>query len=142
MGLWDNVKKVALSAKCLTGWHAGTYEPIEGREKCKLAKTCPDCGEYVTKTVHEYGEWTYLEYNSCQAQKECIYCQDLKRETVHNYKRRGKNQSCGIIEICERCNDEKVGATEHNWIKIPFTDTDLKVQGRKKCKDCGLTIEE
>lgn len=135
MGFFDTLKKVALSAKCLTGWHGGNYNSIKGKPQCHLEKTCPDCKEYITKIDHKYGGWKYLNYDNCEAEKECIYCREIKREIVHNYKERGKDSNCRIIEICEHCQDEKLGSTKHNWIRLGSIE--LKAGGKRKCKDCG-----
>jgi len=74
MGLWDTVKNLAMSAKCMTGWHGGEYEHIQGKPKCFLGKTCPDCGEYVTKNKHKFGSWEYITYGKCDAVRKCNYC--------------------------------------------------------------------
>ncbi len=65
MGLWDKIKDVALSAKCMTGWHAGEYSHIEGEPECYLGKICPDCGEYITKFNHKFGTSEYLHEYQC-----------------------------------------------------------------------------
>jgi hypothetical protein len=137
MGLWDKVKSVALSAKCMTGWHAGEYEHVEGKPLCFLGKTCPDCGEYVTKNKHAYNEWEYFSYDSCNAQRNCIHCNHIEQAVQHQYKEQGKDESCRIIEVCQRCGDKKIGSAKHNWVTIPFTDTEMKSGGKRKCQDCG-----
>lgn len=138
MGFWDKVKSVAISAKCMTGWHAGDYKHIDGKPLCFLGKTCPDCGEYVTKNNHTYNEWQYKNYNSCDAIRECVHCGSIESSVRHNYERQGKDSNCRVIEVCKRCNDKKLGSTDHNWVSIPLTNTEVKVQGKRKCKDCGF----
>jgi len=137
MGLWDMVKDAALFAKCLTGWHAGEYTHIEGKPLCFFGKTCPDCGEYVTKKNHKFSEWQYKTYSNCDSERECVYCGLLESSVQHNYERQGKDSQCRIIEDCRRCGDKKYSGEEHNWITIPFTNKDLNVKGQRKCKDCG-----
>lgn len=137
MGFWDSVKSVALSAKCFTGWHEGEYKHIEGEPQCHLGKTCPDCGKWVTKEEHKYAGWKYVDYGKCDAIRNCIYCKHQEREVRHNYKKESKDGYCRIIEVCSRCNDRKIGRAEHTWVTIPFTDSNIRVQGKKKCRDCG-----
>lgn len=138
MGIWDKVKSAAISAKCMTGWHAGDYTPIEREPKCHLEKTCPDCNKYVTTVEHKFGSWNYLSHGRCDASKECIHCGHAETEIRHEYKAQGKDANCNVIEVCHRCQDQKLGRKEHNWIKIPFTNTEVKADGKRKCKDCGI----
>ena len=135
MGFWDKVKSVAVSAKCMTGWHAGTYTHIDGEPLCHLGKTCPDCNEYVTKIVHKFSEWEYLDYGKCDAKRSCIHCAYEEYGVQHDYEEQGKNSDCRIIEICTRCGDEQLGRENHNWLNV--AGHELKVGGKRKCKDCG-----
>lgn len=137
MGFWDTIVSVALSAKCMTGWHSGDYAHVDGKPLCFLGKTCPDCGEYVTKNNHKYNEWEYPIYNSCNAIRKCVHCGYQDSSVQHTYAKHGKDGNCKIIEICSRCGDKKLGREEHNWLQIPFTNTDVKANGQKKCRDCG-----
>ena len=137
MGIWDKVKSVAISAKCMTGWHAGDYTPISAKPKCNLEKTCPDCNNYVTTVKHKFDGWEYLSHGRCDAQKECIHCGHKENEVRHEYKAQGKDSKCCVIEVCNRCQDKKSGREDHSWIKIPFTNSDVKANGKRKCKDCG-----
>lgn len=136
MGFWDNVKELAVGAKCAVGWHEGEYGHIKGKPQCYLGKTCPDCGKWVTKEEHIYSGWEYIDYGKCDSIKSCIHCKYQEREIRHNYKKEGKDSNCIIIEVCSRCRDKKLGKTEHNWVTIPFTDRELKIQGKRTCKDC------
>ena len=137
MGFWDKVKDVAIAAKCMTGWHGGEYEHIQGRPLCYLGKTCPDCHEYITKTKHDFTEWEYKSYSNCDAVRECIHCQAQEASVIHTYEETGKDSNCRIIKICSRCGKQELGSTQHDWITIPFTDTEIKANGKRKCKDCG-----
>jgi len=168
MGLWDKVKSVAMSAKCMTGWHAGEYTSIEGKPKCNLEKTCPDCNKYMTKISHKMSSWNYLFDRKCDAVCHCIHCNfevievrhnyhevrqgtecryidtcdrcgDMKQSKIrHNYEERGKDSNCRIIEVCKDCGDKKSGRENHNFLSI--AGHDLKVNGQKKCKDCGKMV--
>ncbi|MCB5266662.1 MAG: hypothetical protein LHW46_00935 [Candidatus Cloacimonetes bacterium] len=138
MGFWDTVKSVAISAKCMTGWHAGNYEHVKGQPLCFLGKTCPDCGEYVTKNDHKYGDWSFKRHDRCDAVRECIHCGALDTQVRHDHKKEGKDANCHIIEVCTRCGDKQIGRAEHTWINIPFTNSEMKIQGKRKCKDCGF----
>jgi glutaredoxin-related protein len=140
MGFWDSVKSVALSVKCFTGWHEGEYEHIKGKPKCFLGKTCPDCNQFITKEEHEYDGWEYVGYSKCDAVRKCIHCKHQQREIRHEYRKEGKESDCRVIEVCIRCRDKKIGRAEHNWVTIPFTDKDLKIQGKRTCRDCK-TVE-
>jgi len=135
MGFWDKVKSAAISAKCMAGWHAGTYTPIEGEPLCHLEKTCPDCNKYITKIEHKFNNWEYLDYGKCDVEHTCIHCNYKEYGVKHNYEKIGKNDECRIIEICKRCGDEQLGEIEHNWIRI--AGRELKIHGKRKCKDCG-----
>jgi len=136
MGFWDKVKSVALSAKCMTGWHAGTYTHIEGKPECYLEKTCPDCNEYVTTKKHKFSEWEYLGYGKCDSRHECIHCGYTEDKVRHDYEEQGKDGNCKIIEVCTRCGDRELGRAKHNWINI--AGYEVKAGGKRKCRDCGI----
>ena len=42
MAFWDNVKSIAIKAKCTVGWHEGEYKHIDGKPECYFGKT-PKC---------------------------------------------------------------------------------------------------
>ena len=65
MGFWDGVKSVAKNTKCFLGFHGGEYKQKEGKPKCYLGKTCPDCGKDVETEKHSFGDWKYLEDGEC-----------------------------------------------------------------------------
>lgn len=134
----ESVAGAVNSGMCMAGWHSGDYEHIKGKPLCHVGKTCPDCGEYVTKENHEFSSLGYVSYDSCKIEYECIHCRYKKSSIEHKYKEQGKDKNCRIIEVCIRCNDKKEGKVDHNWIQIPFTETDAKFQGKRKCKDCGF----
>lgn len=138
MGFWDKVKSVANSAKCMTGWHAGEYSHISGKPECHLEKTCPDCNEYVTKKKHKFSDWKYTNNSSskpCDSIRDCIHCDIQETKEIHQHEKNGKDSNCRVIEKCKRCGDEQLGSESHNWISI--MGHEVKVQGQKKCKDCG-----
>ncbi|MEZ5534097.1 MAG: hypothetical protein R3F02_00595 [Thiolinea sp.] len=137
MAIWDTVKKIALSAKCATGWHTGAWNHIKGQPECRLEKICLDCKKYVTTTKHKYGDWRYVDYSSCNSVQECIYCGSINQEVIHKYTKVGKDENCRIIEKCNRCENQKLGRSDHNWIKL--FDHEIKNKGKRKCKDCGQT---
>ena len=168
MRMLDKIKKLGPKVKCGIGWHNGTYAHIAGEPQCFFAKTCPDCGKYITEKRHKYGEWFYPYQDRCEQVRECVYCQDKKTRTEHqfaqweyyefgkcnqirecirchkketrvehDYQEHHKDSQCRIIKVCTRCKDEQLGSIEHNWVKIPFSNNDLKVSGKRKCRDCG-----
>ena len=139
MGFWDVVKSVATGAKCTLGWHAGDYTHIHGKPECFMEKTCPDCNKYVTTKKHKFGEWSYIEYGSCASVRRCEHCDEIENETRHQYKAIKKDENCVTIEECGRCSSRRNGSTNHNWVKL--FDNELKVNGKRKCKDCGYTEE-
>lgn len=137
MAFWDNVKSIAIKAKCTVGWHEGEYKHIDGKPECFLGKTCPDCNKWVTEERHEFSDWEYLTYNSCNTVESCIHCKLQRTGVEHNYQKEGKDSNCHIVEVCLRCKDKKIGRAEHNWIQVPIINQDIKVDGKRKCKDCG-----
>lgn len=141
MGFWDKVKSAATSAKCLTGWHAGDYSPISGKPHCNVEKTCPDCNKYITAIKHKFNEWQYINSvhsHKCDSFRSCIHCDVQETKRLHEFKEKGKNSSCRIIEQCSVCHEEQLGRTSHNWTQL--MGRDLKIQGKRKCRDCG-TVE-
>lgn len=142
MGFWDKVKSVANSAKCMTGWHAGEYNHIYGMPECHLEKICPDCDKYVTKIKHNFNDWRYTNNSfsqPCDSVRTCIHCEEQETKVIHQYEKNGKDSNCRVVEKCKRCGDEQLKSASHNWISI--AGHDLKVQGKRKCKDCG-TVED
>tara|TARA_R110000851_G_scaffold332161_1_gene507592 strand:+ start:1461 stop:1889 length:429 start_codon:yes stop_codon:yes gene_type:complete len=142
MGFWDTIKSAAISAKCLTGWHAGNYKPIEGKPQCNVEKTCPDCNKYVTAIKHKFNDWQYINSTSshrCDSFRSCVHCDAQETKRIHKFEERGKDSSCRVIEKCSNCFEERSGGTTHNWAQI--MGRELKVQGKRKCQDCGI-IEE
>lgn len=138
MSFWNKLKSVAMTAKCLTGWHAGVYTPIEGKPECNLEKICPDCDSYVTKKKHTFSIWRYtnnINSDPCDSIRDCVHCGFQEEKIIHEYKKNGKDSSCRIIEKCTRCKDEKLGSESHDWISL--FGHDLKAGGKRKCKDCG-----
>jgi len=139
MSFWDKIKDIAMSAKCMTGWHGGNYTPIKNKPQCNLEKTCPDCGEYVTTIKHKFSDWKFPNryapvtsmYEAkfiCQAEKKCIFCDKVEHKIIHNLYEDGKNSNCKIIKKCKYCSHEELGATKHNWSNM---------QDKRKCRDCG-----
>lgn len=137
MSFWNAVKKIAVAAKCTAGIHAGNWSKTPGNPDCQLQKTCPDCNKHVTTTKHVYGEWRYPNYASCEAVRECTHCGSVDQDVRHSYQKTGKNDECKIINRCIRCNHEELGREDHSWIKI--LDHEVKVGGKRKCKDCGVS---
>ena len=139
MGFWDKVKSVAVSAKCIAGWHAGEYTHIQGKPECHTEKTCPDCEKYVTKQIHKFTDWKFTNNsmnNPCDSIRNCIHCNHQEQMIRHQYEKNGKDSNCRIIEKCKRCGDEKLGSESHNWLNI--MGHEIKAQGKRKCKDCGV----
>ena len=166
MGFFDKVKSFGLAIKCGVGLHGGEYKNEEGKPECFFSKTCPDCGKYLTKNEHKFNDWIFPKHGSCHAYRECIYCGQEENAILHSfqeyvdsncrvtakcgrcgfeenkgfshdYETYGKDENCRIIEICSRCKDRRLGSVKHDWLKIPFTETNLKIDGKRKCKDCG-----
>jgi len=130
MGFWDGVKSVAKNTKCFLGFHGGEYKQKEGKPKCYLGKTCPDCGKDVEMEKHSFGDWKYLEDGKCRAKRRCVTCNYEENSTRHQFRWDHKDSNCRMIEICTRCGEIKKGLTVHSWI-----NSDGK--GKKICKDCG-----
>ncbi len=138
MGFWDAVKEVAIAAKCGIGFHAGEYQQKEGKPACFWFKICPDCGKYVVKHEHDFDQWEYRSYGTCNAVRECIHCRKEEYSIVHNYEKVEKDANCHVISVCSRCGDRVIGGAEHNWVKNPFTGEALLIDGGRRCKDCGF----
>jgi len=135
----NKVTELAKKAKCATGFHAGTFVPINGQPKCHKEKTCPDCGNHVTAIEHKFPDWKsveYKEYRSCLKKRKCEYCQHEERKEIHEgfentWK---KDDYCFEIEICTRCEHKKRGSEKHIWEKkIGNYDDDTVTE---YCIDC------
>lgn len=140
MGFWDKVKKAAISAKCLTGWHGGRYTPIAGKPQCNVEKTCPDCNEHITDIKHKFNDWQFVRTTSshrCDSFRNCIHCGAEEIKRIHTFEERGKDSDCRVIEKCSNCFEERKGRTEHKWVHI--MGHEIRVQGKRKCFDCGAT---
>ena len=167
MGLWDKVKSAALSAKCMTGWHAGEYKRVPDTPDCFFTKQCPDCGKEVETNRHKYGDIRYKYALKCDAVRNCIYCEHEAAEIAHNYEDLGLDRNCQEMKKCNRCGDLKIGRPQHsyrttgkdsscreiqecsrcrhvnhgrshhNWISL--LGHEVKVSGKRKCRDCGAT---
>lgn len=111
MGLWDSIKKAANSAKCMAGLHAGEYVQIEGKPACNMHKTCPDCGKYLKKVQHKFGEWEYLQENKCDAIRYCEFCGESEKTERHNWSQ--SKQGCQLYRDCDRCGAHEFLKTEH-----------------------------
>lgn len=141
MSLWNKVKGAAKSVKCMTNWHAGQFTPIEGKPKCHLEKTCPDCNKYVTKKSHKFGEWSYVRADRCDRESSCIHCDDKKHDIKHNHQMvRKELGTCREILECARCRDEKMGNVSHNF-KLVGKDSST-CEPIKECTDCGVKTKE
>lgn len=137
MGLWDAIKKAAVTAKCATGWHAGTYTPVSGEPKCHLEKTCPDCGKHLTTTKHNYTDWRYISSGKCDMERTCTYCNKKEFKVKHDYRVIGKDKECHVIESCTRCKAEKTGfLVRHDYEEIGHEDI-FSCRVIEKCRDCG-----
>lgn len=138
MGLWDAVKRVALSTKCATGFHSGEWSPIAGEPECHLEKTCPDCDKYLTKIEHNFDSWQFLKEKSCDSIRSCIYCNE-KQNSVRHYSWVTEKIDCKIYRECERCKTREFVKTEHGpWyagIAHPDGMQDFT------CSGCGITEE-
>jgi hypothetical protein len=142
MGFWDGVKSVALGVKCFSGWHSGDYKNVSSKPNCFSERICSDCGKYESKIEHKYGLWEFHYSKSCDAVRSCIYCNHQQKEVRHQYTKHGKDSNCKIIEVCIRCNNKIVtNRVEHSWVTIPFTNIELKLQGKRMCSDCKLVEE-
>lgn len=137
MGFWGVVKSVALSAKCLTGWHAGNWSHIQGKPKCFMEKTCPDCSKHVTTKKHSFGEWRKINYSTCDSVRECEYCGSVEQKIMHDYENNGKDENCRLIKKCRSCGAKEIGREDHEWLTI--FDNEVKVGGKRKCKRCGAS---
>ena len=117
MAFLDTLKKVAISAKCKAGWHAGEWKHIPGKPECHLEKICPDCGKHVTTEKHKYGKWEYVRPDKCDSVRACIYCGSKQMKVIQLYQNLvGKDLNCRVIEKCIRCGYERTTAREkHTW---------------------------
>lgn len=132
MSFFKSVKNFALAAKCKAGWHAGDYIKIEGKPECHLAKTCPDCDEYITKIDHKYNDWDFVKAFDCTQVRACIHCDREDQRVHHNYSAIGTNDRCDELLECNRCKHKKTGSKNHQWDNWSRED-DKMVRGCKKC---------
>jgi hypothetical protein len=133
MGLWDMIKSAAVSAKCATGLHAGTFNKISGEPDCHLEKTCPDCNKYLTQIQHKFSKWVYLRDNSCDATRKCCHCEIIENSIVHEW--RTTKERCQITKHCHRCGSKELGRVEHGtwYAGVCHADGMQSFQ----CSDCG-----
>ena len=127
-----STKKFAMTAKCKTGWHAGHYKSIEGKPKCQLAKTCPDCDEYITKINHKYNNWDYVKAFNCTQVRACVHCDREDQRIHHNHLVTGTNDHCDELLECSRCDNKKKGSKRHQWDSWS-REGDRMVRGCQKC---------
>lgn len=134
MGFWDAVKSVATSAKCATGWHAGSWEHDIGNPECHKKKVCPDCNKLVKTKKHQFSSWEKQSYSTCNSNRTCNHCGHIEAEIRHDYNPIGKDENCHIIEKCKDCGDKKTGRADHEWVTL--FNHEMKVNGKRKCKRC------
>jgi len=132
MSFFDSVKKFAKAAKCKTGWHDGDYTTIEGKPECHLAKTCPDCDEYLTKINHKYNQWDYVKAFDCTQVRACIHCDSEDQRIKHSHVSKGTNAQCVELLECKRCKENKKGSKKHLWDSWT-REGDKMVRGCQKC---------
>lgn len=136
MNFLAKIKNITISAKCLSGWHSGSYLRMKNKPQCHLEKTCPDCGKYIAKKDHAFTRWKHVNELTCNAERECIHCNHIETKMMHGYERVGKNPvNCKVIRHCVRCNDKQIGQAEHNWFQRSVEERQSGV--KKVCKDCG-----
>ena len=142
MGLWDSIKKVATKAKCGIGFHGGTFRTPDGKPKCHLEKTCPDCMELITERKHAYEhDWKNapFDYSSqikCTRAQGCIHCGEIQKKEVHEeYRKLGVNARCQVVKACTRCGHEKTEGHEHSFIRDGVEDGKIVM----RCTNCGTT---
>ena len=141
MGFFDSVKKIAISAKCMAGWHGGKYSQIEGKPKCHLGKTCPDCKKYITTFYHQYSGWgDYKKPRSCEQERKCVHCGHIDTRIEHqSFKIKGKDDYCTEILECVRCGYKKRGEEDHNWSKTTCFENANFGHIEERCINCGKT---
>lgn len=115
MGLFDAVKSLAKKAKCATGFHGGDFKPIQGKPECHVAKTCPDCNQYVIGYRHKFGDWNYMTSYNCRQDRECFICGIHEGREEHQYGVTGIDDRCNELLECGRCHDKKRGHERHSW---------------------------
>ena len=140
MGLWDSIKNAAIKAKCGVGFHGGIFTTPEGKPKCYLEKTCPDCKELIKIKNHQYEhEWKEAPfYNDSQKQctriRNCIHCGEVEKKEIHEeYRRIGVNAKCQVVKECVRCGHEKTDGYEHQYRRL---GVNAKCQLVEVCERC------
>lgn len=133
MGFFDKVKALAIKAKCGVGFHAGDFVRAKGGPECKYEKNCPDCGEYVTKHEHAYGEPSYRNHHTCMMVKVCRHCaHENSFEKHEGYVDMGKDDVCKIKEKCIRCGHTQVKREDHTWYEVSRNETHKTLE----CLNC------
>lgn len=121
-GVLDTVKSAALKAKCATGLHAGNFQPVVGKPKCNLEKTCPDCDKRVTKVNHKFDEYKYVHNHKCEISRSCIHCNEIETSEKHQeFKEIAIDDYCRPKEECVRCRTQRIGKEKHSWTKSSIT---------------------
>lgn len=115
MGFFDTLKCLATKAKCLTGFHAGSFKPIEGKPECHVEKTCPDCGEYITSYQHRFADWLYVYMDFCDQERVCNLCGTREQRKEHHYQVVGIDDRSYEQLQCNRCNERQQGHEKHSW---------------------------
>ncbi len=135
--LWQGAKNAATATSCFVGWHSGEYAPEEGKPRCHLAKTCPNCNKYITKVSHRYGDWIYQSDNRCDVYKKCEYCDDKVLEKDHHqfgdweYTSYG---SCNMKQECKRCKKDKFKVS-HNYERVAKNSNCRIIHQCSRCRD-------
>lgn len=101
MKLWNKIK-------CIADYHGGEYSSVEGKAKCNLEKTCPNCNKYMTKIEHKMSPWKYLSEEKCDAVSHCIYCNYEVNELRHIYNEVKEKNECTYVDTCNRCGDKTI----------------------------------
>jgi hypothetical protein len=135
MGFWDKIKSAAVSAKCMTGFHAGIFYKIPGKPDCYLEKTCPDCNKYLTEIQHKFSNWVYLDDNSCDATRKCHHCEIIENSIIHKWYT--TKEQCQITKCCDRCGYKELGRMEHGpWYGGVCIGNGMQIF---QCSGCGET---
>ncbi|HMY00244.1 MAG TPA: hypothetical protein PKC44_10775 [Agitococcus sp.] len=117
-----HIKELANKAKCATGFHAGSFQKVEGKPECYREKICPNCLELITEQKHQFPEVSsvdYDDYGSCKKTLKCLHCTHEKYVHDHyGFSPVGTNGYCEQIEKCTRCKEERNTHTKvHSWMK-------------------------
>lgn len=133
MGFFDNLKKVAIKAKCGVGIHSGEFKKTNGKT-CQYEKICADCGKYLTKEIHQYGRAEYKSLHECIKIQKCTNCGHEKEFTNHEeFREIAVDDYCNVKVECKRCSFQKLDGKQHNWFIDDITDT----HNIYKCTKCG-----